>query len=99
MERCKSIYDDSDIMIIMPGGTGTLSEMFNFLEELRTNEIDKELIIYNKDNYYIDIIKIINTFIKNNFNDETIFNYLKVFNDKDDLIKYIKEKENNDECR
>lgn len=88
-ERQKSIYNDADKILILPGGTGTLSELFGMLEDKRTFDNDKEIIIYNQDGYYYDLIKFITKFIKYKFNDNTIFNYVKVFNDKDDLIKYM----------
>ena len=62
------------------------------LEDLRTIDTSKEMIIYNKDNYYTDIIKLLNKAIKNRFNDINILDYIKVFNDKDDLIKYLEVK-------
>ena len=88
-ERTKNIYEKSDVLIILPGGTGTLSELFAFLEEARTQPNDKKIVIYNKNNYFIEIILLITRFIKENFNDENIFNYFSVFNDKDELIKFV----------
>ena len=62
------------------------------LEDIRTIDNNKEMIIYNKDNYYTDIIKLLNKAIKNKFNDINILDYIKVFNDKDDLINYLEVK-------
>ena len=36
-ERTKRIYDESDILIMMPGGTGSIAEAFAFLEQARTD--------------------------------------------------------------
>lgn len=90
-DRTKNIYNDSDIIIILPGGTGTLAELFSILEEKRTIETNKKIIIYNQDGYYYDIIKLITRMIKDNFNGIEIFNNINVFNDKNDLIKYMEE--------
>ncbi len=76
---------------MLPGGTGTLAEILSFLEEKRTKNDSKDIIIYNQDNYYIELIEIINNYIKNNFNDSNIFNYIKVFNDKNDLLRYMED--------
>ena len=46
-ERTKNIYEKSDVLIILPGGTGTLAELFSFLEEARTQPNDKKIILYN----------------------------------------------------
>ena len=88
-DRTKNIYEKSDVLLILPGGTGTLSELFAFLEEARTQPNKKKIVIYNKNNYFIEIILLITRFIKEKFNDENIFNYFSVFNERDELINYV----------
>ena len=95
-DRNKIIYDKSDVLLMLPGGTGTLAEVLSFLEEKRTKNDNKDIILYNKDNYYIKLIEIINNYVKNNFNDSNIFDYIKVFNDISDLLRYM---EDSYECR
>jgi len=34
----KHIFDDGDIILCLPGGTGTVSEFFAYLEEIRSND-------------------------------------------------------------
>ena len=36
----KNIFTDADLIICFPGGTGTISEFFAYLEEVRSNDID-----------------------------------------------------------
>ena len=88
-DRTKMCFDNSDKILILPGGTGTFSEIFGMLEEIRTYKIDKEIIIFNLDNYYVDLIKLINSSIKNEYNNKNILDYFKVFNTSDDLINYL----------
>ena len=88
-ERTNSLYKESDKILILPGGSGTISEIFAMLEDYRTIESNKEIIIYNQDNYYSDILSLLMKSIKHNFNDITIMDKLKVFNDKDALLKYM----------
>ncbi len=95
-DRTKIIYDKSDVLLMLPGGTGTLAEILSFLEEKRTKNDNKDIILYNKDNYYVKLIEIINNYVKNNFNDSNIFDYIKVFNDISDLLRYM---EDSYECR
>ena len=90
--RTSNLYYDSDKILFLPGGSGTFAEIFGMLEDIRTIDNNKEMIIYNKDNYYTDIIKLLNKAVKNKFNDINILDYIKVFNDKDDLIKYLEVK-------
>lgn len=37
-ERCKELYLSSELIVILPGGLGTLSEIFGMIEEKRTRE-------------------------------------------------------------
>ena len=90
-DRTKIIYDKSDVLLMLPGGTGTLAEILSFLEEKRTKNDNKDIILYNKDNYYVKLIEIINNYVKNNFNDSNIFDYIKVFNDISDLLRYMED--------
>ena len=43
----------------------------------------------NQDGYYYDLIKFITKLIREKFNDYSILNYIKIFNEKEDLIKYL----------
>lgn len=93
-ERTKRIYDESDVLVLMPGGTGTTSEIFGFLEQARTDSYEekkpKSIIIYNKDGHYDKILDLINSvFVANGFNNSDIMNYFSVFEDRDDLCNYL----------
>lgn len=88
-EREARIYNEASKVLILPGGTGSLAELFSMLEDNRTIESTKEIIIYNQDGYYYDLIKFITKLIKEKFNDYSILNYIKIFNEKEDLIKYL----------
>lgn len=76
----KNIFNDGDIVICLPGGTGTISEAFAYLEEIRSNDINKPLIMCNINGCFDGFINCINEAIKNNFNSESIFEYFKVVN-------------------
>ena len=88
-EREAKIYNDASKVLILPGGTGSLAELFSMLEDNRTIESTKEIIVYNQDEYYSDLIKFITRLIEDKFNDYSILNYIKIFNEKEDLIKYL----------
>lgn len=87
--RTKRIYDESDILFLMPGGTGTTSEIFAFLEQLRTDKSSKKIVIYNKNNHYQDLLKAIHKFVESCFNDDSIYEYLNIYDNKEDLIHFI----------
>lgn len=85
----KNLFNDADIIIFLPGGTGTVSELFSDLEEVRSNDVDKKIIIYNENNYYDSLINMIDNMIKANFNDASIYDYFEVLNNIDELKKII----------
>ena len=92
-ERTKRIYDESDLLILMPGGTGTTAEIMAFLEQNRTDAYEeksvKPIIIYNKDGHYNFLLLQIKEYINKCFNDDSIYEYLNIFSDKDELINFV----------
>lgn len=90
-DRTKNLFNDSDIILVLPGGTGTLAEIFGILEENRSIDKPKPMYIYNYDHYYDDILNLIDTCVKNKFNDKSIYNYFYVSDNLDELIEKIKE--------
>ena len=77
--RKKSFYD-ADLIVLLPGGTGTTAEFFAYLEEIRSNNIDKPLIVYNENHHFDSSLALIDDLIKRNFSTETIYNYIKIAN-------------------
>lgn len=87
--RTKKIYESSDLLLFNPGGFGTFAEIFSFIEELKTNKDKKVLLLYNQNNYYDKLLELIKHTIETRFGDSSIYQYLQVFNDKDELINFI----------
>lgn len=94
MERFNEIYKKSDIFLFLPGGIGTLAELFNAMEENRTNDIDKKIILYNKDFFYTPIIKELYNMYKEKFIDLELSKYIIIESNLDNVIKLIKEEIN-----
>jgi len=76
----KNIFIDADIIVCLPGGIGTISEFFAFLEEIRSNDKSKLVILYNKDHHFDTTIALIDGLVKRNFNNNSIYNYFKIAN-------------------
>lgn len=81
----KNIFTDADLVICLPGGTGTISEFFTYLEEIRSNDVDKALVLYNVDHHFDTTIDLINDLIKRNFNSSSIFDYFVVVNNLEEF--------------
>ncbi len=89
--RFKKMYEMSDIIVILPGGIGTLAEFCSALEEFRSNIEKKLIIIYNIDGYYSKIFEWMNQNINEGFLNQTINNDFKVVEDIDTLKLYVKD--------
>ena len=85
-ELKKNLFNDSDVVVILPGGPGTLSEVLSFIEEKRSNDMDKLLIIYDENNYYDKLISILDDFVKEKFADSSIYDYFKVTHNKEEFV-------------
>lgn len=86
-ERTYKVVELSDALIFLPGGIGSLYEFFSALEFIRSNEFNKPIVIYNYDNYYNDIINMLNKIYKEKFADNKLFYHVS-YNAKDTL-EYI----------
>ena len=87
----KNIFTDADLILLLPGGTGTISEFFAYLEEVRSNDVNKDLVIYNEDHHFDSTIALIDDLVKRDFNRNNIYDYFKVVNSFDEFKKYIDE--------
>ena len=87
----KNIFNDADLVLILPGGTGSVSEFFAYLEEIRSNDKNTKLVLYNVDGQYNTIIDLINDMIAKGFNKQTIFDYFKIVNSFEEFKTYFEE--------
>lgn len=72
-ELKKRMFENSDLIVCLPGGTGTMSELLSYIEENRSNDKNVPIIIYDEDGYYSEILKFIDTMIGKNFNSDDIY--------------------------
>jgi predicted Rossmann-fold nucleotide-binding protein len=91
MERFKEIYEHSDILLYLPGGIGTYTELLNALEEKRTTNDKKLIIIYNEDFFFTPFITEMYDLYQTKFNPENLSNYCLIESSKDKVIETIKE--------
>lgn len=55
-ERKQGFIKQADVLLFLPGGLGTLDEIFTAIESKRAKEHSKPIIILNINNYYDDLI-------------------------------------------
>lgn len=66
-ERKKILYDKADVAIILPGGMGTMDELFEMLTWNNLNIHQKKVIILNWDDYYSPLISMMDQMHTNGF--------------------------------
>ncbi len=67
MERKKMMISISDAFIVLPGGFGTLDEMFEVVTMLQLGYIRKPAGVLNTDHYYDDLISMMNKGVQEQF--------------------------------
>ena len=85
----KEFFENSDIIVALPGGIGTFSELYSFIEEKRSNDKDIPIEIYDEDGYYLPFIEQLQMMVTNNMASPDIFDYFKVSRDKDEFVEHI----------
>lgn len=74
----KNIFTDASLVVFLPGGTGTISEFFAYLEEVRSNDVNKILILYNEYQHFDSLLALIDDMIARDFNKKSIYDYFEV---------------------
>lgn len=87
----QNILYDADVVICLAGGTGTISEFFGHLEEIRSNDADKLLVIYDEDHHFDTTLALIDDLIKRGFNKTNIYDYFKVAHNVEEFSKILKD--------
>lgn len=91
----EALFEAGDFLLVLPGGTGTISELFGYLEELRSNDKNKPLIIYNESHHFDEYLSLIDDLVKRHFNDRSIYKYFKVANTFEEFVEIYKQIKNN----
>jgi len=95
LTRFKWMFDISEVIVILPGGIGTLAEFASALEEFRTLKSNKLIILYNYEGFYDNIIKWMSEAKTKGFLSESLFSDFKIINSQEELKivvdKYLEE--------
>ncbi len=83
-----SHMEESDQVLILPGGLGSLTDLLQALDESR------EIMVYNRDNYYSSILKRIYHSYQESKKDDTSFLSMDIEKDLNEIIRKLEEKEN-----
>jgi uncharacterized protein (TIGR00730 family) len=88
-ERKKKMYELCDAAIILPGGFGTLDELFEMLTWNQLSIHDKEIFILNSNGFYNHLLAHIEQLDKNGFLYEAAKKRITVLSDPSELAQYL----------
>ena len=58
-ERTEALVNNSDILLFLPGGIGTIYELISAIEMKRSKEFDKPIIVYNETGFFDEMMKML----------------------------------------
>lgn len=88
-ERKKLLEEKSDAFIISPGGIGTFDEFFEILTLKQLGRHNKAIVIYNINNYFDYMLKMMKVCIEQKFITEDCVELYKVTNTAEETLDYI----------
>ena len=80
-DRTEALVNNSDILLFLPGGIGTIYELISAIEMKRSKEFDKPIIVYNETGFFDDFIKMLNEVYRNRFTSPNVRTSYNVSND------------------
>jgi len=87
--RKKKMYDLCDAAIILPGGFGTLDEMFEMITWNQLSIHDKRIFIINSGGFYDHLIAHIQKMQQEKFLYEAAWDRLIIINEPSEMIPYL----------
>lgn len=58
-DRTEALINNSDILLFLPGGIGTLYEIMAAIEMKRSKEFDKPIIVYNETGFFDELLQML----------------------------------------
>lgn len=88
--RFKGLYDLSDLIVVLPGGVGTISELLASIEEAKNDVTNnKRVILYNYDGYFDGIIEWYNNKKELGFISRDLNSIISIVNTEEEFYKIV----------
>lgn len=88
-QRTLKLIDESDAIIFLPGGIGTIYELFTAIELKRSCEFNKPIIIYNLNHYFDKLLEFLSFTYEENFSNTEIKSTYHVSYSINDTLDYL----------
>ena len=89
-DRKDAILRESDILVALPGGVGTLDEVFHVMASASIGYHAKKVIFYNVNGFWDDLIAFLNRLREQHFARRPWENFCLVANNYEELIEQLK---------
>ena len=88
-DRTDAMIDNSDVLIFMPGGVGTLYELMTAIERKRSKEFDKPIIVCNDTGFFNELLQMLDKIYTQGFTNSRVgfsYNIANDYRTVDDLL-------------
>lgn len=87
--RTEGLIEESNVLLFLPGGIGTIYELFTVIESKRSGEFNKPIIIYNSNNFFNKLLEFIEKLYNEDFTDIKVKECYLVMDNPSDIINYL----------
>lgn len=87
--RTDELIKESDALLFLPGGVGTIYELFTVIESKRSGEFNKPIIIYNSNSYFDKLLLFLDNCICEKFTSKEVKGCYYVSKSAEDTINYL----------
>ncbi len=95
-DRKDIILRESDILVALPGGIGTLDEVFHVMAAASIGYHSKKVVFYNVDGFFNGLIHILESVYEKHFARHILSHYYDVANTFDELTNLLTQPPKND---
>lgn len=88
-ERKMQLIDESDAFIILPGGTGTLEEVFDVVSRQQLDLHDKPVVFFNVEGFWEPLVALILHTVKEGFTPQSLADHIALEDNADRAVAHI----------
>jgi uncharacterized protein (TIGR00730 family) len=90
-ERKKVMFMNSDAIVVLPGGAGSLDEFFEVLTWRQLGLHEKPIILLNIDGYWDPLVQLLDHVIDQGFASDSLRGFITVVEDVDQAVAYLRD--------
>lgn len=88
-ERKKVMFMNCDAVVVLPGGAGSLDELFEVLTWRQLGLHEKPVVVMNTNGYWDPLMTLLHHVVDHGFADASLLDYLTLANDPEEVIKLL----------